>query len=489
MSRWIRAGATAVVVALTGCAAVGPNFTAPAAPMAKGYVMPGDSAPAAVALSSDKRAAGAWWRDLGSPQLDSVMAVALRDNPTVAAAVATLDRARAEEAVAAADRKPKIDANAGAMRERINIQAFGFSGFPGFPPFANPTISLYSIGATVSYGLDLFGLTRRRIEVAGAAAEAEGRRADAAYLTLTGNVALQAVKIAGLREEITALNDIIADDRGAIAIVRAAQAAGGESRTAGLGGLAQLEADQALAPQVEQELAQARHDLAALVGQTPATWTAPDFAFDAFRPPANIPLALPSALVRNRPDILAAEADLHADTARIGVATANLYPNINLVAGLTQEALTPGSIFSFNSTAYDFGAQVTAPIFHGGALRAERRAAEAQARASSARYRDVVSTAFVQVADVLTALAEDDKRLATALDREGTARTGLSDAEAAYRLGGGPRAEIVVARRRLDQVRLARVEAAGERLEDIVALYAATATDWGARPDVNRTLR
>lgn len=482
MSRSTRLGTTCLCAALAGCAAVGPNFKPPAAPAAITYAMAGDAPPAAAVLTSDKRAAGAWWRDLGSTELDTVMAVALRDNPTVAEAVATLDRARAEEDVASADRKPKIDADAGAVRERINIQAFGFSGFPGQPPIPNPTISLFSVGATVNYGLDLFGLTRRRIEAAGAAVDADARRADAAYLTLTGNVALQAVKIAGLREEIAVLNDVIADDRASIEIVRAAQAAGGESRTAGLGGLAQLEADQALAPPVQKELARARHDLAGLVGQAPSNWTAPDFAFSGFTPPATIPVALPSAMVRNRPDILAAEADLHADTARVGVATANLYPNINLVAGLTQEALTPGSIFSFNSTAYNFGAQATAPIFHGGALRAARRAAEAQARASSARYRQVVSNAFVQVADLLTALAEDDARLATAQAREATARTGVADAETAYRLGGVPRADIVVARRRLDQARLARVEAAGLRLEDIVALYAATATDWGRRP-------
>ena len=483
MSPWTRRGGQVAVAAiLAGCTTLGPNFQRPAAADAKAYAMAGDSAPAVAVLTPDIRAAGPWWRDLGSSDLDSVMTTALRDNPSVAEAVATLDRARAEQAVAAADRLPKVDANAGAVRERINFAAFGFTGFPGLPAFSNPTIGLYSVGATVSYGLDLFGLTRRRIEVAGAAADAEARRADAAYLALTGNVALQAVRIAGLREEIAVLNDIVADDRASIDIVRAAQVAGGESRTAGLGGQAQLEADQALAPPVAQELAQARHQLAGLVGQTPSTWTAPDFVFAAFTPPAAIPVALPSALVRNRPDILAAESDLHAATAQIGVATANLYPNINLVAGLTQEALTPRSIFSFNSTAYDFGAQATAPIFHGGALKAERRAARAEARASLARYRQTVSNAFVQVADVLTNLAEDDKRLAAAQSQEATARTGLADAETAYRLGGGPRAEIVVAERRLDQARLARVEAAGIRLEDIVTLYAATATDWGRPP-------
>ena len=475
MSRWIRRTTAqgCAALALAGCAAVGPNFESPSAPAAKGYAMAGDPAPASAVLTSDSRVAGAWWRDLGSTDLDATMAVALRDNPTVAEAVATLDRARAQEAVAIAERKPKIDADAGAIRERINTQIFGIQGFP------SPTISLFSIGATVSYGLDLFGLTRRRIEVAGAVADAEARRADAAYLALTGNVALQAVKIAGLREEIGVLGDVIADDRASIDIVRAAQAAGGESRTAGLGGQAQLEADEALAPAVVQELAKARHALSGLVGRAPATWTAPDFAFSAFTSPRTIAVALPSALVRNRPDIRAAEADLHADTARIGVATASLYPNLNLVAGLTQEALTPGSIFSFNSTAYDFGAQATAPLFHGGALRAQRRAAEAQARVSSARYRMVVAAAFIQVADVLTALAEDDKRLETARAQEDTARTGLMDARAAHQLGGGARAAIVVAKRRLDQARLQRVAAAGVRLEDVVTLYAATAMDWG----------
>ncbi len=461
------------VLALSGCAAVGPNFRAPVMAPAPTIAMSGDPRPAEVALSGEARTAGPWWRGLGSQQLDTVMAAALRDNPTVAAADATLERAKAEAQVAAGDRKPRIDASAGAIRERINTKIFGIPGFP------SPTISLYSVGATVSYGLDVFGLTRRRVEAAGAQVEAEARRADAAYLTLTGNVALEAVRIAGLREELAILDDIAADDRASIEIVRMAEAAGGEARTAGLGGQSQLQADLALSPPLAQELAQARHALAGLVGQTPAAWTAPDFTLAGFSPPGVVPVSLPSALIRARPDILAAEADLHADTARIGVATAGLYPNFNLVAGLTQEALTPGSIFSFSSTAYDFGAQATAPIFHGGALRAQRRAALAQAQVSLDRYHLAVATAFIQVADVLTALAEDDRRLATARAAEATANTGLADAEAAYRLGGGARAAIVVAKRRVDQDRLTRVAAEAARLEDIVDLYAATAIDWG----------
>jgi len=482
MSRWTKVALLASVTALSGCQAVGPNFVSPTPPRISGYSITGDAAPAIAAMNSAARSAGPWWRGLGSTQLDAVIRGALRDNASVALAVASLDRARAEQDVATADRKPKIDANAGAIRERINIRAFGFSGFPGQPTIPNPTISLFSVGSTVSYGLDLFGLTRRRIEVAGAAVDAEARRADAAFLALTGNVALEAVRIATLREEQTVLGDIVADDRASIDIVRRAQTAGGESLTAGLGGEAQLEADQALAPPVAQDLSRARHALAAFSGRAPEPGEVTNFSLTDFSAPRSIPVSLPTNLLRLRPDILAAEADLHADTARIGVATANLYPNINLVAGLSQQALTPASIFSFNSTAYDFGAQVTAPIFHGGALRASRRAAEAEARVSLGRYLEVVARAFVQVADVLTALARDEVAMANNQAREATARRGLADAQAAFQLGGGPRADIVIAKRRLDLARLNTVQASGLRLEDVVTLYAATATDWGKAP-------
>ena len=474
-----RAGAAlaagALIAGVLGaCAAMGPNFHSPAPPSAAGYAMAGDAVPAQAVLSPQARVAGPWWRGLGSPRLDQVMTQALADNQTVAAADAALQRAKAQEDSAKGARLPQVDANAGAQRERINTQAFGIKGFP------SPTINLYTVGATVSYDLDIFGARRRRIEEADARTRAQGWRADAAYLTLTGNVALQAVRIAGLRAQLAAVRAILADDAASLDIVHRAQAAGGEASSASTVGEAQLAQDRALLPPIAQQLAQARHGLALLVGHAPAQWSAPDFAFEEFTPPAVIPVELPSALVRRRPDILAAEADLHADTAQIGVATAALYPDIRLVAGLTQEALTPAAIFSFSSTAYNFGAGLTAPIFHGGSLRADKRAAQAQARASLAQYRQTVLTAFVQVSDVLSALAEDDERLADLTRAETVASANLADARTAYRLGGGAFADVVTAQRQLNRARLARVDAAGQRLADIVALYAATASDWRA---------
>jgi NodT family efflux transporter outer membrane factor (OMF) lipoprotein len=464
----------AAAAALAACTTVGPNFHRPAAPTVAGYAMNGDASPAGVRLAADAQAAGPWWRSLGSAQLDAVMADALAGNQTLAQADATLEKARADVAAARGAKAPQVDANAGAQRERINTQAFGFTGFP------SPTINLYSIGATVSYDLDLFGGERRRVESAQALADAQARRADAAYLTLTGNVAAQAVKIAGLRAEIAAVARILADDQQTIDIVHKAVALGGAAPSATVSGEAQLAQDQALAPPLEQQLAQARHALALLVGRSPGEWTAPDFAFDSFSPPAEIPISLPSALVHQRPDILAAEADLHAATADIGVATANLYPDIRLEAGLTQEALSPLTLFSFNSTAWNAGVGLTAPLFHGGTLRAKQRAAQAQARASLAQYRQTVLSAFVQVADVLTALAEDDARL-TDLDRaQAAASANLDNARTAYRLGGGALLPVIDAQRQLARARLNRVETAGQRLIDLVMLYAATANDWAA---------
>ncbi|HEY1447169.1 MAG TPA: efflux transporter outer membrane subunit [Caulobacteraceae bacterium] len=478
MRWWNRSGALAATLTLSACAAVGPNFKTPPAPTVGGYAMVGDASPAGAALSPDKRAMGPWWRDLGSQRLNVVTEQALAHNQTVAEALAAVDKAREQAASVHGGMAPRVDANASVQGERINLNEFGFTGFPGIANVPNPTISLLSVGATVSYDLDVFGGQRRRLETAQAMEAAAAHRADAAYLTLTGNVAMAAVRIAAIHAQIDAVHAIIADDQHNLEIVQKAQAAGGEAPAASTSRRAQIAADQALAPPLEQELAQARHNLALLVGKSPAEWSAPEFDVAEFTPPAQVPVSLPSSLVRSRPDILAAEADLHADTARIGVATANLYPDIKLAAGWAQSALTPGALFSYGASGWNIGPQLTAPLFNGGALRADKRAAEAQARASLAFYRQTVLSAFTQVSDVLTALAHDDERMAALGAAQQDADRALSDARAAYSLGGGPLAGVVEAQRQVDRARLDVVQAQAQKLMDIVELYAATATDW-----------
>lgn len=458
--------------ALVGCKAVGPNFSPPPAPATPGYLMKGDAPSDVARLSPDARAAGAWWRAFGSADLDRVMDEALAGNQTVAAADASLEQLRALEAATRGAQLPQVDANAGIEEERINIESFGFSGFP------SPTLGLYSIGGTVSYDVDLFGGLRRATEAAEARVQGQARQADAAYLTLTGQTAMAALQIATARAQIAAAQQAIDDDQNLIGVVRRAEGAGGEAPSAVVSVDAQLAQDEALLPPLRQQLAQARHALAGLVGQAPADWTAPQFDLADFTAPADVPVSLPSSLVRRRPDILAAEAELHAATAQIGVATAALYPDIRLTANLTQTAIPPANLFQYGASGWEIGAGLTQPLFHGGALRAQRRAAEAAARAALAQYRGTVVTAFTQVADVMESITEDGNELAALRHAEQAAASALQDDEAAFKLGGGALLPVLDDQRKLELARRQLAMEEGKRLADIAQLYVAVAADW-----------
>jgi NodT family efflux transporter outer membrane factor (OMF) lipoprotein len=286
------------------------------------------------------------------------------------------------------------------------------------------------------------------------------------------------MRIATLRGEIAAAREIVADDRRIIDMVRKAEAAGGEAHSALSSGVAQLAEDEAVIPPLRRDLDAARHQMALLAGKSPAEWTAPDFDLARITAPAEVPVSLPSQLVRNRPDILAAEADLHAATAAVGVAVANQYPNIKLTSALMQEAVTPGGLFNGASSAWNVPGGLMAPIFHGGTLKAERKAAEAEARVSFARYQETVLRAFAQVSDVLSNLGADQQSIDSLQVANRAAEAGANDAQNALRLGGGPLMDVVQAQRTLSRARRALVEAQGRRMGDLVELYAATAADW-----------
>ncbi len=318
------------------CATAGPDFERPEAPVVAGYAMTGDAAPTNAMLSPEARAAGPWWTALGSIDLDRLIRTALVDSPDIAYAEANLRSALANAGAVSGAQTPQVDYQGGAGRTRVNTQTFGFTSFP------SPTINLYQLGVSGRYDLDIFGKKRRASEAAGARAEAEARRADATYLTLSANVALQAVKIATLKAQIASITTTVEGDQRVIGMIQRAQAAGGAPRSASSIGETQLAQDQALLPPLERQLAEARHQMALLLGKSPAEWSAPDFALTDFTAPASIPVTIPSQLVRRRPDILTAEAEFHAATADIGVAAASLYPDISLTANILQGATEPG---------------------------------------------------------------------------------------------------------------------------------------------------
>lgn len=464
----------ALAASLGACKTVGPNFHTPPAPTEPGYAMAGDkAAPRVVSASAT---ASEWWTAFGSADLDAAVRQALKDNPTIVEADATLEEMRQQAGAIRGELGPQADANAGIQRERVNVAAFGFSGFP------NPTINLYSVGGAVSYDLDLFGGGKRRLENAQAKAEAQAQRAKAAYLTISGDVALAAVEIARNRAQIAAVEQMLADDRQNLELARKAEQLGGAAHSAGIGAQAQLGQDEALLPPLEQALAQDRHALALLVGRAPADYVAPDFDLDGLKLPDAIPVELPSELVRRRPDILAAEADLHAATAQIGVETAKLYPDIRLSAALTQSALMPAKLFSYDSSGWNIGAGLTAPLFHGGTLRANKKAAEAAARASLARYEATVGRAFGQVADLLQALANDENEIKAQTMALADAEANLHDERFAFDKGAGTMIAVLDAQRRAHAARRGLAQAEGQRLADAVKLFVATGADWRAKP-------
>ena len=394
--------------ALAGCA-VGPEFRSPALPAEQAYLPQGspETSPAGQGTITQRVEMGQplqadWWTRLDSRELDETVQMALANSWSLAAARANLAKAGQLVRAARGGLYPQVDAAGGAER-----RAYG-AYFLGPEAFSFPTFNAYTGGVGVSYDLDVFGGTHRRIELAAADAEVSGEDLKAAKLAVAGGVVITALQIASTRGQIAAVQDIIASDQKTLDLVGAARRTGVASEMDVTTARSQLDRDQASLPPLRQQLAVARDALATLVGKSPATWSAPAFDLERMTLPEDVPLAAPSALVRARPDIRAAEAQLHAASAQVGIATADLYPQITLSAAVAGEGLTSGP----SGAAWSLVGGLTAPIFHGGSLTARRRAAKDAYEAAFAAYQQTVLSAFQQVADNLQGLsnAADDVR-------------------------------------------------------------------------------
>jgi NodT family efflux transporter outer membrane factor (OMF) lipoprotein len=394
----------ASTAALGACTTVGPDFKAPAPPPASaGYVSPTEHAPSGVVVA----AAGPedhWWGGFGSPALSRAVEAAVAGSPTLEAARARLAAAREEVAVAAGGRYPQVNFGAAVGREKQSVAPFGLKPDTIALP---PNFNLYQVGLTASYSLDLFGGVRRTIEARQAMADTRHFELDAAAAALAGNAATRAIEIASVRAQLAALDEILAADNETLSLVRKQRDVGSVSDRDVVAADAQLAADQALRPPLQQQLSAAGHSLAALVGTSPAEFAAPEITLADLRLPAQLPVSLPSELVRARPDIRAAEAQLHTASAEVGVATAQLYPQITLSAGYTASSLNGSPLFSPGAAAWSLLGGLAQPLFDGGSRRAGKRAAIAEFNASAADYRQTVLLAFAQVGDTLTALDHD----------------------------------------------------------------------------------
>jgi NodT family efflux transporter outer membrane factor (OMF) lipoprotein len=416
--------------AVQGCISVGPNYKtpdigAPAAYQPEGEVVPPEARYAAGLPS------GAWWTAFHSSALDSSIEKALANSPTIAEADARLRSVAASYRAVRGENLPTIDLNSSRGRERINFAAFGF---PEAPPLG---IDRYVIGGTVKYDLDIFGGRRRNDEAAQANLDAETSRAAAARLSLAGNVVLQALEIASLQSQIKAAQEVIDADNETVSLAEKAVKLGAQPEVSTLVPGAQLAQDEAALPPLKRRLSQARNAFAALLGEAPGKAVIPNFTLADFQAPSDVPVAVPSELVRRRPDIVAAEQSLHASVALIGVRQADLYPKIALTGSITNMADTFRDAFNYEASGWRYGLDLTTPIFHGGALRARVGVAKADAQAAAARYNQTVLRAFVEVADAMSALTYDTETLTAQRRALGSGAVQSERPQAPVRTGTG----------------------------------------------------
>ena len=465
-----------LLLGLAGCA-VGPDFTRPAPPTVSAYLPPepsptpspqgGTEAVQRVALG--ERIPAQWWGLFHSARLDEFLRQAIVASYTLAAARATLAQAREAIIEARAGLYPQVDLGANAHR--------GTSATGG-------VANLFSVGPTVSYSIDAFGGTRRHVEQEAALAENQWYQLAAAYLTLTGNSVVEAITAASTRLQIATVEDLIRNDQKNLDLTEREFNAGKVARADVLTAAAQLETDRTQLPALRQQLSAASHALTLLAARAPSSWSPPEFDIDEFTLPGKLPMSLPSELVHERPDILAAEALVHADSAAIGVATAQMYPSITLSASFMQAAPSASSLFNSVSQLWGIGAALDAPLYSGGALTAQRRAAIDTFDAGLATYQQTVLQAFAQVADALTALEHDSEMVAASRRAVDIAHASLKLQRSSYVAGKTSALQLIVAENTYSNARLGYARADGQRLTDTAQLFIAVGGGWWDSGDI-----
>ena len=468
--------AASAIALLASACAVGPDFEHPAAPGVKGYTenaLPDKTASADVAggaaqrFVADEDIPSDWWTLFSSKPLNGLIEQALKANPDLQAAEASLRQAQENVYAGEGALFPAVNINGGATRQKFSPAAFGNSGAPA------SIFTLYNSSVSVSYGIDIFGGARREIEELEALADVQRAQRDAAIITLTSNVVTAAVQEASVKSQLQAAQDIIGFDQKQLDMLQAQFKAGAIPQSAVLAQQAELAGQQAALPALESQLSQLHSELAVLTGHFPSEKLEDSFDLETLQLPEELPVSLPSALVRQRPDILAAEAQLHAASAAVGVATADMLPQITLTGSYGWETVSFAKDFTPSTNVWNLGAGLVQPLFHGGTLWHERKAAVAAYDKASAQYRSTVLKAFKNVSDSLRALQFDADALVARHRAAGAASDSLKLAQVQFKAGAISYVALLDAERADAQTRAALVAAQAARFADTAALFQA----------------
>jgi len=478
-----RVACSAVLAAGMSACAFGPDFQTPAPPAAAtdGYTptaMPARtaSAPASVTggaaqqFSMGQDIPAQWWAVFRSPALDQLIRNALALNPNMAAAEASLRQAQENYAAQAGNLVwPAVNGQLGVARQKANAITTG--GAPG-------VFNLYNASVNVSYTPDVFGATRRALEAARATVDYQRFQVEATYLALSANVVTTAIQEASLRAQIKATREVLDALNKQLGVIEKQFEYGAIPRTTVLSQRNQVAQITANLPPLEKALAQSRHQLSVLAGRLPSEPGMPEFALDSLTLPETLPVSLPSALARQRPDVRASEELLHQASALVGVATAAQYPQFTLSGSYGASSPAFGNLLDANSAVWSLAAGLAAPIFNGGALSAQRRAAEAAYDAAAAQYRATLLTAFQNVADSLRALDSDAQTLKAQAEAEALAAESLTLATEQYKLGAISYLALLDAQRSYQQSHINLVQAQAARYADTAALFQALGGGW-----------
>jgi NodT family efflux transporter outer membrane factor (OMF) lipoprotein len=480
---------------LSGCAA-GPDFVAPAAPAGGGYAtvkFPTITQSAPVAggatqrLVDDRDVPGEWWKLFQSKQIVALVNEAIANHPDIAAAEAALRLARETAAADAGMFLPQASFSNSVTRQQISAAQYGGSPVSGSGSSGSsgsaPLYTLFNTNVSVSFTPDVFGKTARMVEADLASADYQRFQLEAAYLTLTANVVSTAIADASYAAQIRVTRDLIATYQAQLDLLEKRFELGAVSQADVLSERASLAQAQATLPPLEKARAQTRDQLMAYLGRFPNTDKGEAVDLESLRLPRELPLSLPSNLVRQRPDVRSVESQLHEASARIGVATANMLPQITLSASGGSQALSIDKLFGPQMAAWSLGGALAGQVFDGGVLFHRREASVAAFEQSAAKYKSTVIGAFQNVADVLQAIKHDAGALRSQVIAENAAAKSLEIARAQYRAGSTTYWTVLNAEQTLLNARLNRVKAQAARFGDTTALFQALGGGWWNRID------
>jgi NodT family efflux transporter outer membrane factor (OMF) lipoprotein len=469
-----------LAMAMLGACAAGPDFIRPAPPNADRYTreplqtstIPADGM--VQHFTPDSAIAADWWRLFKSTQLDALVRQAIANNPTVEAAEASLRQSQDNLRAGYGVFYPRIDANLDASRERTAPLQEGVKA-------PSSIFNLVTMSGTVSYPLDVFGGERRTVEELRARTDYERYTSIAAYLTLSANVVDTSIARAAYAAEIRTTEQLIDLEKQQLYLTEVQVRAGTAPYSNALTIRSLIAANQATLALLQQKISQAEDLLATLEGVVPSKATLPDIELMGLSLPADLPVSLPSELVRQRPDILSAEAQLHVASAGIGVATAAMFPSINLNGTYGTSGSNFGNLTGAGARFWSIGPAATIPLFQGGTLWYGRKAAVDAFQQAQANYRQTVLGAFAQVADSLRALEHDSRALQAQVESKRAAGEALNMLQANYRAGLVAYPDVLAADVQFHEATIVYLQAVAQRHQDTVALFVAMGGGWWSR--------